>query len=128
MAFKCVALLLGFAFAGAPVVADYCKVSCEATHMGDASPSPAHSGHHHASTAPPGIGQPPQPCGHNHHGIVGVAASSGAAPVRPLAPTSAAVVPTSPLAPFFWMLPYEVRRSNSPPGTLLRGSASPLRI
>ena len=118
MTFKCVALLLGFAFASASVVADYCKMSCEA----------AHAGHHHASTAPSDIGQPPQPCGHDHHGIVGVAASSGAASVRPLAPTSAAVVPASPLAPSLWMLARDVHGSNSPPGTFLHGVASPLRV
>ena len=121
MAFKCVAILLGFAFAGAPVVADYCTVSCEAAHIGGASASPAHAGHHHASTAPSGIGQPPQPCGHDHNGIVGDAASSDAASVRPLAPTNAAVVPASPLA-------RDVHGPNSPPGTFLRGVASPLRL
>lgn len=128
MAFKCGALLLSLSFASAPVVADYCEVSCETAHTGDTSASPAHTGHHHAATVLSRIGQPPPPCSHDHSGLVGVAASSGAAPMRSLAPTGAAVAPASPLAPSLWMSAYEVRRSNSPPGTFLRGSASPLRV
>lgn len=124
----CAVLLLSLAFAGAPVIADYCAVSCEAAHMGGASASPAHAGHHHAPTPLASIGQPPQPCGHDHNGIVGVVASSDNANARPLTPASTAVMPASPVAPCLWMLAYDVDGSNSPPGTVLRGFASPLRV
>lgn len=124
----CTVLLLALAFAGAPVIADYCAVSCEAAHMGGASASPAHAGHHHAETVLSRIGQPPQPCGRDHNGIVGVAASSADARVQPLTSAGAAVMPAPSLASSLWMLACDVRGSNSPPGIALRGFASPLRV
>jgi hypothetical protein len=128
MIFRCAALLLGLAFAGAPMVADYCAVTCEATHMGGPSASPAHAGHHHASTALFRIGQPPQPCGHDHNGIVGIASSDGAS-VRALAPANAAVLPAPLVDPSGWTaVAHAIDGSNSPPGTALRGFSSPLRV
>lgn len=128
MTFRCTALLLSLAFAGAPVIADYCAVSCEAAHMGGASASPAHAGHHHASGAAlSSIAQPPQPCGHAYNGIVGTATSDNGAPVRALAPSSA-VMPASPVAASDCMSARSIHGSNSPPGTTLRGFASPIRV
>jgi hypothetical protein len=128
MIFRCTALLLGLAFAGAPMVADYCAVTCEATHMGGASASPSHAGHHHASTALFSISQPPQPCGHDHNGIVGIASSSDSASARALAPASAAVMPAPPVNPSGWTAAHAIHGSKSPPGTTLRGFTSPLRV
>ena len=128
MTFRCTALLLSLAFAGAPVIADYCAVSCEAAHMDDASPSPAHAGHHHASGAAlSSIAQPPQPCGHACNGIVGTATSGNTASSRAPAPSST-VMPASPVAPSGCMSARSINGSNSPPGTTLRGFASPIRV
>ena len=128
MMFRCTALLLGLAFAGAPVIADYCAVSCETAHARGGSASAAHAGHHHASAARFSISQPAQPCGHDHNGIVGVVASSDAASVRALAPSHAAVMPASLVAAAGWMSVFSAQGSNSPPGTALHGFASPLRV
>ena len=101
--FKCVAVLLGFAFAGAPWSRTTARCSAKRRTqviIMRPLPRPALVSHH----------------GHDH-GIVGVAASS-----------DAAVVPSSPLAPSVWMLARDIHGSNSPPGTFLRGIAFPLRV
>jgi len=130
--FRVGATLLSLLFAGAPSVADYCAVSCETAHVGDAFASSAHAGHHHhppntLSTALHSIGQAPQPCGHDHHNITAVTASS-AARARLLTPVSAAVLPASLPAPSRWTSVADLHSSNSPPGPSLRGFASPIRI
>ena len=131
--FRASALLLSLVFAGAPSVADYCAVSCEASHIGDASASSAHAGHHHhsstaVSTVLHGIGQAPQPCGHDHHNIAAVTASSDAVRARLLTSASAAVLPLSLPAPSRWTSVADLPSSSSPPGPSLRGFASPIRI
>jgi hypothetical protein len=127
MIFRCSALLLSLAFAGAPLVADYCAVSCEAAHMDGAAASTAHAGHHHGSTALFSISQPPQPCGHDHNGVVGIASSDGGAPERSLAPGTA-VTPALPLIESVSFSLRDLHGSSPPPGTSLCGIASPLRI
>ncbi|HEY3043655.1 MAG TPA: hypothetical protein VGJ39_06505 [Vicinamibacterales bacterium] len=127
MIFRCSALLLGLAFAGAPLAADYCAVSCEAAHMDGAAASTAHAGHHHGSTALFSISQPPQPCGHDHNGVVGIASSDGRAPVRSLAP-GAAVTPALSIIQSVSFSIRDVHGSSPPPGTPLRGFVSPLRV
>ena len=131
--FRPAALLLSLLFAGAPSVADYCAVSCEASHIALAAASTGHAGHHHhsstaSSTLLHSIGQAPQPCGHDHHTIAAVTASSDAARARLLAPASAAVLPASLTAPSRWTSVADLPSSNSPPGPSLRGFASPIRI
>lgn len=131
--FRTAALLLSLAFAGAPSAADYCAVSCETAHIGDASASSAHAGHHHhsstaSSIALHNIGQAPQPCGHDHHNIAAVTASSDTARARPLTPASAAVLPPSLPAPSRWTSVADLHSSSSPPGLSLRGFAAPIRI
>jgi hypothetical protein len=123
----CTALLLSLAFAGAPVLANYCTVSCEAAHTHEADAASPHAGHDRASTALFNIDQAPQPCGHDHHGIVGLAARSDDASVRVLAPASG-VMPTSPVTAPGLVPALFLTGSDSPPGTALRGFASPLRV
>jgi hypothetical protein len=129
--FRCTTLLLSLAFAGAPVAADYCAALCEATHAGATAASPDHAGHHHHSTLTltglSSIGQPPQPCGHDHNGIVGVARADDRASVRAPAP-GAAVMPTLPVVHSMWISIRVAHGSSSPPGTSLREFASPLRV
>ena len=71
MMFRAGALLLSLAFAGAPSVADYCAVSCETAHIGDAAASSRTPViiiiRRRLSTALHSIGQAPQPCGHDHN-------------------------------------------------------------
>ena len=133
MMFRAAALLLSLVFAGAPSVADYCAVSCETAHIGDASASSAHASHHNhsstaVSTALHSIGQAPQPCGHDHNGMAAVTAPSGAARERLLTTASAAVLPASLQAASLWTSVADLHNSNSPPGHSLRGFASPIRI
>lgn len=130
MIFRCTALLLSLAFVGAPMAADYCAASCEAAPTAAPAASGDQSGHHHrhASTAPCSISQPPQPCGHDHNGVVAVTATSDVAHARALATAGVAVSPSSLLAPSLWTSVSGLHRSNSPPGSAVRGFASPIRI
>ena len=123
----CAALLLGLAFVGAPVITNYCAVSCDAAQMGRPSASPAHAGHHHGSPARFSINQPAQPCGHDHNAIVGVAARPDDAPVDALAP-AAAVMPASPVTPPGSLSARVTDGSSSPPEPALRGFAAAIRI
>ena len=92
--FRCTALVLSMALGVAPTAADYCAVTCETAHVHGAASSLAHAGHHHHAASPlASIDQAPQPCGHDHSGIVGVESNDGAAPARPFAP--AALMPTN---------------------------------
>lgn len=129
MLFRGTALLLSLAFAGAPVAADFCAASCEAVHLASAAGSNEHAAHHHhhSSTALGGVSQTPQPCGHDHQPIVGVEARQDVASVRALAP-SLAVMPSLPVTQTVWTLVHVIHHSSSPPGTPLRGFASPIRI
>jgi hypothetical protein len=127
MMIRCAALLLSVAFAGAPMVADYCTVSCEAAHSHSAAASPAHAVHHHAANAL-SISQPPQPCGHDHHRVIAITAASDVAHVRPLTTVGDAVLPASLLSLSGWAPVSDLPSSNSPPGTALRGFVAPIRI
>jgi hypothetical protein len=128
MIFRATALLLSLAFAGAPAAADYCAAACETTHTHLAS-SGAHAGHHHHSSTPlSSIDRAPQPCGHDHSGIVGIAGSDNAAPVRALVHASTAVTPASLHARSVSISFPDVGSANSSPGVALRGFASPLRV
>lgn len=126
--FRCTALLLSLAFAGAPTVADCCAVTCESAHIGGTAASPAHSGHHHASTSLFGISQPPQPCGHDHNGVVAVTPASDLAHARPPTTASAAVLPAVLPSTVLGTSVSEFHDSNSPPGPSVRGFLSPIRI
>jgi len=127
MVSRCIALLLSLAFAGAPVLADYCTVSCEAAHTHAAAAASPHADHHHAPAVLFGINQPQQPCGHDHNGIVGVAARSDEASTRALAPATA-VMPASPVTASGSIPLHVIHGSSSPPGPSLRGFASPIRV
>jgi hypothetical protein len=129
MMFRGTALLLSLAFAGAPVATNFCAASCEAVHLASAAGSNEHDAHHHhhSSTALGSVSQTPQPCGHDHQPIVGVEATHDVASVRALAP-SVAVMPTLPVIQAVWTLVHGIYNSSSPPGTSLRGFASPLRV
>jgi hypothetical protein len=128
MIFRGTMLLLILAVAGAPTAADYCMVSCETAHARDAGSAAHAAHHHHRSTILVSIAQSPQPCGHDHNGIVAVTASSDVAPAPPLMAASAALPAASPLMASPWTQIFDVHGSNSPPGTTLRGFASPLRV
>jgi hypothetical protein len=127
-------LLLSLAFAAAPTAADYCAAECEAVHGHSAAGSTVHGGHHHhdhAAMALFSIDRAPQPCGHDHNGIIGVAASDGdaahASAVYSPAPINAQM-PAPPVASSGCIGTLTVRTSKSPPGTSLRGFACPIRI
>jgi hypothetical protein len=128
MVTKCAALLLSLAFAGAPIVADFCTVSCESAHTHAAAAAAPHAGHHDASSALFSIDRSSPPCGHDHNGIVAVTASSDAGHARARMTASAAMLPASLLPASFWTPAFGFHSSNSPPGTPLRGFASPIRI
>jgi len=66
-------LLLAFALAAVPLVADWCAVSCEAAHGATADAVPAC---HHTTAAAPRISEIPTPCGHDHHPVVVDAATT----------------------------------------------------
>jgi hypothetical protein len=127
MVTKCAALLLSLAFAGAPIVADYCAVSCESAHTHDAGAAP-HAGHHNAASALFSIDRSSPRCGHDHNGTVAVTASSDTGHARAPMTSSAAMLPAS-LPPASVRTPaFGFHSSNSPPGTPLHGFASPIRI
>jgi hypothetical protein len=130
MAFRCAALLLSLAFAGAPVAADFCAASCDAAHIADSAGSSGHAGHHHhhGPTAASNIGQGSQPCGHDHNGIVAVRASSDAAHGRPATTANVAVLPVALPAASLATSVTDLCTSNSPPGPSVRGFVSPIRI
>jgi hypothetical protein len=122
-----IALLLTIAFAAAPIAADYCAAMCEAARTPGA-PAPEHAHHlHHAATRLASIGQAPQPCGHEHHRIVGTEGANSLAPQRTVA-ASAAVVPAVPAIGSAVVLVHDVQGSSSPPGRSLRTLAVPLRV
>jgi hypothetical protein len=127
MVTKCVALVLSLAFAGAPIVADYCTVSCESAHTHDAGAAP-HAGHHNAASALFSIDRSSPPCGHDHNGIVAVTASSDAGHARAPMTASAAVLPASLLPASLGTSVFGFHSSHSPPGTPLRGFVSPIRV
>jgi hypothetical protein len=128
MLFRCTALLMSLAFAGAPVAADFCAVSCQAAHTHGGAASSAHSGHHHTSTTLFSINQPQQPCGHDHDGLVAVTAASDRAHARSLTTAGVPVLPASLPALPLWTAVSDLHNSNSPPGPSVRGFASPIRI
>ena len=124
------AVLLSLAFAGAPLAADFCAASCEAAHIAASKGSSGHAGHHHlASTAASNIGQTPQPCGHDHNGVVAaVRTSSDVAHKRLVTPANVVVLPVALTAASLTTSAFGLCASNSPPGPLVRGFASPIRI
>jgi len=131
MMFRCAALLLSLAFAGAPVAADLCAASCEAAHIAGSAQSGGHAGHqhHHASTAGSSIGQVPQPCGHDHNrAVAAIGACSDAAHRRPVTTGNVAVLPVMLPAASLSAAVFDFTTSNSPPGPSVRGFASPIRI
>ena len=66
-------LVLALAFVAAPLEADWCAVACEAAHAG----APAAGAEcHHADSVAVRVSHPPKPCGHNHNGLVVVAAAN----------------------------------------------------
>ena len=130
MMLRCAVLLLSAAFAGAPLAADLCAASCEAAHIAGSAQSSGHAGHHHrhASTAASGIGQAPQPCGHDHNDVVAITASSDVAHARPFTTANAAVMPASLPAASLSTSVSDLDTSDSPPGRFLRGFTLPIRI
>ena len=67
------AAVLALAVGGVPLAADWCAVSCDASHANRTAAAPAC---HHASAPTPRIGQRPAPCGHDHHPVVVDAATT----------------------------------------------------
>jgi hypothetical protein len=129
MLFRSFALLLSLAFAGAPVAADYCTAVCDAAHGSVAAAGTAHAGHHHHPTSRlSSIDPAPQLCRHDHTGIVGIAGSDDAAPIRALAHAITAMTPASPHARSISSHSRDIVCSNSPPGIPLHGFAAPLRV
>jgi hypothetical protein len=126
MVAKCAALLLSLVFAAAPIVADYCTVSCEAAHT-HAAAAP-HAGHHDDSSALFSIDQSSPPCGHDHNAIVAVTASSAVVHAKALMTAGAAMLPASLLTASLSTPAFDFHSSNSPPGTTLRGFVSPIRV
>jgi hypothetical protein len=98
-------------------------------HVHGAAASSAAASHHHATTTSViNISHSPQPCGHDHNGVVAVTASSDAAHTRPLMTPSAAVLPESLAGTSFWTSFGDLQISSSPPGWSDRGYVSPLRV
>jgi len=125
------ALLLSLAFAGAPLVADFCAASCQAAPIAASTGSAGHAGHHHhhASAAASHIGQTPQPCGHDHNGVVAaIRTSSDVAHKQLVTPANGVVLPVALTAASLMTSVVHRYASNSPPGPLVRGFASPIRI
>jgi hypothetical protein len=132
--FRWTALLLSLAFAAAPTAADYCASQCETTHAAhSAGHSTAHGVHHHdhAAMAIFHIDQAPQPCGHDHNGIIAVAASDirgdHTAVVHDAGPANILISPGAFASSASAPTP-ATYGSKSPPGITLSGFASPIRV
>ena len=121
-----IAMLLSFAFAGAPVIAEQCLASCEAAHMAAMANSPAHAGHQHAPVPHSSIGQAPVPCGHDHNGITGVASPVDTGQAKALVLAVSVLIPASPSVHFVSM-PARNLHSSGSSGTTPHTVSSPIR-
>lgn len=73
------AAALALALVVVPLVADWCALSCEATHAVASADVPAC---HHQGTSTPHVGDRPSPCSHDHHPVVVDTATSTAVALR----------------------------------------------
>jgi hypothetical protein len=120
---RVVAVLLGVAFAAAPVVLDQCVASCEAHAAAMTSSLPTC---HHASATTERLTPMPTPCGHDHNGTVTTSADANPE-AQPMTTLVALSVPS-----FALTLQLAVRVNDAtaspPPRPSVLALAVPLRI
>lgn len=120
------AFVLAMTLLALPTVLDQCAFSCEAAAA--ESVASAAACHHHPPSSTSAVGPTPVSCGHDHTGMISVAAAAGVDSSRRALAYAIAVVPPSVLhgpGPVTRRAP---RHVESPPASVFRLDLSPLRI